>query len=120
MKENIICKICGKEFSSKFPNASYCSIECRKVGNRNVSNKYKHAHRVTEKPCPICERTFSIDELIFSGCCSEECAEIKSVQYIPRFKTPESQKKIARMVKLADEKGMTYGQYMASIGKYGK
>lgn len=41
----VICEICGKEFEANHSQAKYCSIKCRRQGNRNSWNKYGKNNR---------------------------------------------------------------------------
>jgi hypothetical protein len=70
LKETVkrTCRICGKEFETKFPNVCICSDECKKERKRQTQKQFYQGHkenprysrggykRVPYKICPICNQ----------------------------------------------------------------
>ena len=80
-----VCKICGAEFESNYPNAEYCSPKCKKVnGARQASASYWKKKNGNKKICPICGKAVPTNRVKY---CSELCA------YKARFEKAGSTKK---------------------------
>lgn len=44
MERIIKCRICGKEFTTRWPNRKYCSLSCRDAGERLRRMKWTAAN----------------------------------------------------------------------------
>ena len=112
-----ICDTCGKRFTA-IGKKYYCSEACREQA-------YRKAH--PQINCVVCGRPFD-RRSTRSVCCSPECQERRHNQLAlehmrsiraesPRKRSrSDSMREIERLALEAQQRGMTYGQYIARIG----
>lgn len=111
-----VCEVCGKELKGR--KRKFCSNECRMFSYTEAG-----------KTCSICGKPLPKNK---SRYCSKECSKKAYNKYIgeynkqrlkkPKTETKPEQKKqgipkkplpFAEVCKLAREKGLSYGQYVA-------
>lgn len=109
------CRYCGKEFRKMRPKQAYCCQECNKKDNKKSIETVRY--------CKICRK-------VLTGCQRKYCAvcvrKVKSTN--PTYKTneligevrpelPSNRPNIIQLNTEARKRGLTYGEYMASLGK---
>lgn len=76
-----ICKECGKDFISSYPNSCYCSDQCRMLGirkssfERAKSERAKSNKALLHKNCEVCGKMFETChpfQKFCSGLCRKE------------------------------------------------
>lgn len=90
MKE-IVCKVCGKKFTTNRWNASMCSAECKRERRRQYSANVRQAEREYRKQNPVIDNRFKVH----------------------RERKTDHMEKLTRDAIQARKEGLTYGRYMA-------
>lgn len=104
-----VCPVCGKTFLRTKNSKKFCSAECREAAakKRREENSEQTKDRVFK--CWGCGKLFKSDRK--KKFCTEECRLEASGK--KGKKKPQS---LTEICKLANEAGLTYGQYMSKRG----
>ena len=121
----IECKYCGKPFERTHGSQRYCSKECGKMANwdRSKRNWKKYVKpKEVERVCAYCGKAF-INVGHTRKYCTQECSDVMKKkqtmesQNNAKKKPRKKSTSLRMMVREANERGMTYGKYVAMIEK---
>ncbi len=110
MSEEKKCPVCGEALKPKSGQITYCSKECR---NKNSAEQRKKPK--TNYSCEWCGASLPKGSTV--KYCSEDCESRATGNKEPKKRGRK--KKVLSLTeinKLAQAKGLTYGQYIAKYG----
>jgi len=105
MNRNLVCPVCGKEFTTDKNAAKYCSAKCRRKANAPIP-------QATERTftCMWCGSTFKSDRQ--KKYCSAECRINSYRKNTFKRKQPEPSLSLAQVAILSRQAGLSYGRYV--------
>ena len=127
----ITCDICGVAFYTSYGNKKTCSEACAKeLNRRKVKERAEllQAQRLHEVICVVCGKQFKTTRKNKETCsteCSLKLQRQKSLEYGRKFREQKRssavkqekrvRENLARINKLAQEAGMSYGEYVSQF-----
>lgn len=104
-----VCPVCGKKFERQYNAQKHCSAKCRRkyYSQKSVKAKYN----IKKYECNWCGISFEAEQK--RKYCTEECRKYANGRGRRKSKNTAS---LEQIIKLANEAGLTYGQYVAKMG----